>query len=53
MAGRPKETAGGRPHVACTRLSTAEMEFIDRERKSLTVGMWLRWLIVKEMRSKS
>jgi hypothetical protein len=44
--GRPRQVAGGRPNVLCSRFSDEELAEIDAVRGALSRAEWLRWVAV-------
>lgn len=52
VVGRPQSTPGGRPLWVKVRLSQAEMDFIDEDRKAMGRSEYLRFLMVLRKRQK-
>lgn len=48
--GRPQSVKGGRPHAVSTKLSDAEVAYVDAARGSLSRAEWLRWQVIQAQR---
>lgn len=44
---RPKDVAGGRPHMIAVRLSEREMALIDGKRGALSRSAFVRWAVLE------